>query len=433
MPPTPSPAESARPIPLATARLFVKLVAAALLCTGLLVVTSPGEAWAKPKVHVVYKGQRLGSIAKRYNVTVDKLCAANNISRSAPIHPGQKLIIPGTDDGSDGDKNQGKSDDSPSKPTGNARVHVVAKGHTLGAISGRYAVTITAICNANDIDRNKPLEVGQKLVIPHKSDKDGSYARKQRLRGKYDEKLEDDDDGDGKKTAKNEKTWQKYVKPAWRRGYIKIRRYGRSWEGYVIGPKNEVLGHASNKINFVMGAREDGPRIDPKLVRLIASISDKFGGREMRIVSGYRTKSFVAASKHKQGKAIDFSIPGIPNEALRDYLRTIEGVGVGYYPNSSFVHLDVRGYNSYWIDHSGPGEAPRKKSKKNKGKAKGKGDSSDDDDDHDHEYDPDADKQDDGSDSEEKGSGSKETEDKGSSGSSEESKGDAGQDTESKQ
>jgi LysM repeat protein len=396
---------------------LVKLLAAALVCAGLLVSSSPGEAWAKPKVHVVYKGQRLGSIAKRYNVTVDELCKANNISQNAPIHPGQKLIIPGTDDGSSDkkdDKKESKGDSAPSQVTGKARIHVVAKGHTLGAISGRYAITITAICHANDINRNTPLEVGQKLVIPHKSDKDGSHARKQRLRGKYDDKLEDDEPGDGKKSSKKEKTWQKYVKPAWRRGYIKIRRYDRSWEGYVIGPKNEVLGHASNKINYVMGAREDGPRIDPKLIRLIASVSDKFGGREMRIVSGYRTKSFVAASKHKQGKAIDFSIPGMPNEALRDYLRTVDGVGVGYYPNSSFVHLDVRGYNSYWIDYSGPGQAPRKgKKSKGKGKGKGKEDSSkDDDDDHDHEYDPDADKQDDGSDGEEKGDSSGESEKK---------------------
>jgi hypothetical protein len=35
-------------------------------------------------------------------------------------------------------------------------------------------------------------------------------------------------------------------------------------------------------------------------------------------------------------------------------------VGVGYYPNSSFVHLDVRETNTYWVDYAGPGEAPRK-------------------------------------------------------------------------
>ena len=52
--------------------------------------------------------------------------------------------------------------------------------------------------------------------------------------------------------------------------------------------------------------------------------------------------------------------PGIDNVTLRDYLRTLTSVGVGYYPNSSFVHLDVRDANTYWVDYAGPGEAPRK-------------------------------------------------------------------------
>jgi hypothetical protein len=34
-----------------------------------------------------------------------------------------------------------------------------------------------------------------------------------------------------------------------------------------------------------------------------------------------------------------------------------KNVGVGYYPNSSFVHLDVRrGSSAFWIDYSGPGQ-----------------------------------------------------------------------------
>jgi LysM repeat protein len=361
---------------------FLKTLAIAALAFSCSALCGTSEAAAKPKVHVVYSGQRLGSIAKRYNITVDQLCQANGITRNAKIKPGQKLIIPGTDDGTGSSNQAGKSDKSeksnkstkesakPAKPEGKIRFHTVAKGHTLSAIAGRYAITVGSLCNANGLARNASLTVGDQLVIPHKTDKNGEYAKQQRARGHTQEAAEESRDDDSARKGKGEQTWKKYEKPAWRRGFIKIARYGRSWEGYVIGPKGEVLGLASNKINFVMGAREDGPQIDGKLIRLIASISDNFGGREMRIVSGYRTKSFVAASKHKQGKALDFSIPGIPNDVLRDYLRTIDGVGVGYYPNSSFVHLDVRGYNSYWVDHAGPGEAPRKGTK-SKGSKKG--------------------------------------------------------------
>jgi predicted esterase len=42
----------------------------------------------------VAKGQTLGGIARRYEVTVAALCKANGISRSDPIRPGQRLAVP---------------------------------------------------------------------------------------------------------------------------------------------------------------------------------------------------------------------------------------------------------------------------------------------------------------------------------------------------
>jgi predicted esterase/LysM repeat protein len=60
------------------------------------------------------------------------------------------------------------------------RIHVVASGHTLGKIAKRYNVTIDAICTANGIERRKPIQIGQKLVIPNRDDKDGSRAARDR-------------------------------------------------------------------------------------------------------------------------------------------------------------------------------------------------------------------------------------------------------------
>jgi hypothetical protein len=59
-----------------------------------------------------------------------------------------------------------------------------------------------------------------------------------------------------------------------------------------------------------------------------------------------------------KGLACDIHIEGVANTELRDYLRrSFQKVGVGYYPNSSFVHLDVRKDRSaFWIDYSGPGD-----------------------------------------------------------------------------
>jgi hypothetical protein len=104
-------------------------------------------------------------------------------------------------------------------------------------------------------------------------------------------------------------------------------------------------------------------RIHGRLIRMLVRISDTFGGRPIRVVCGYRDPSHrehTKHSKHHLGRAIDFSIPGVPNEVVRDFLRhTFDGVGVGYYPNSTHVHLDIRERSTYWVDVSRPGEPPR--------------------------------------------------------------------------
>jgi uncharacterized protein YcbK (DUF882 family) len=100
---------------------------------------------------------------------------------------------------------------------------------------------------------------------------------------------------------------------------------------------------------------------DPRLVALVGIVSDHFGGRPLQVISGYRAYTptqYTPHSNHNYGKALDFRIQGIPNEALRDFCLTLRNVGCGYYPNSTFVHLDVRDTKAYWVDRSRPGEPP---------------------------------------------------------------------------
>jgi hypothetical protein len=110
----------------------------------------------------------------------------------------------------------------------------------------------------------------------------------------------------------------------------------------------------------LLGATGDHPGVPDRLIRLMVDVSDTFGGRPLHIVSGYRTSSYFRDSRHKTSQAIDFAVVGVPNASVRDYLLTRTGVGVGFYPNSSFLHLDVRPRNTYWVDYAGPGEAPRR-------------------------------------------------------------------------
>jgi uncharacterized protein YcbK (DUF882 family) len=101
-------------------------------------------------------------------------------------------------------------------------------------------------------------------------------------------------------------------------------------------------------------------KMDPRLMKLLFTTGHHWPGRRLEVVSGYRHPDVAKNphSPHMKGLACDFRVEGVKTAELRDYLRrTFEKVGVGYYPNSSFVHLDVRKDRSaFWIDYSGPGE-----------------------------------------------------------------------------
>jgi len=101
-------------------------------------------------------------------------------------------------------------------------------------------------------------------------------------------------------------------------------------------------------------------RINPRLPHLLYQTGRHFAGHRLEVISGYRNPKVARnpRSPHKQGLACDFRVAGVANTTLRDFLRqTFDHVGVGYYPNSLFVHLDVRkGPSAFWIDYSGPGE-----------------------------------------------------------------------------
>ncbi len=77
-------------------------------------------------------------------------------------------------------------------------------------------------------------------------------------------------------------------------------------------------------------------------------------------MSGYRPQS--RGSQHQTARALDLRVAGVRNEELVAFCKTLTDTACGYYPNSSFVHVDVRnpGTGSVtWIDASGPHEAPR--------------------------------------------------------------------------
>lgn len=229
---------------------------------------------------------------------------------------------------SERESSERESSSAPSRATASARQHRVARGETLSEIALRYDTSVEALTASNGLKKTAPLREGQLLSLPV--------------------------------SAKPRRTsWQPYVRTAKRKGWVEVSTPFARYSGQVVDSSGRLRPQAVRALNNLLGAGGTHPALPERLIRLLIETSDTFGGRPLRLVSGYRTNSYYEDSRHKSSSAVDFMVIGVPNAIVCDYLRELENVGVGYYPNSSFVHLDVRNHTAYWVDYAGPGEPPR--------------------------------------------------------------------------
>jgi uncharacterized protein YcbK (DUF882 family) len=93
--------------------------------------------------------------------------------------------------------------------------------------------------------------------------------------------------------------------------------------------------------------------IDPRLIDLLFRIAQRTG-QKIVLVSGFRAPMFSRAqlSFHTRGMAADIRIPGMTPLMVRDMAESMGVHGLGYYPVSGFVHVDVRDQHSRWTDYS---------------------------------------------------------------------------------
>ncbi len=99
--------------------------------------------------------------------------------------------------------------------------------------------------------------------------------------------------------------------------------------------------------------------MDPQLLDLLHALQLRTGqSTDFEVISAYRsaasndwlqkTGSGVAKrSLHMLGKAIDIRLPGIELTHLRQAALTLHAGGVGYYPESNFIHVDT-GRPRFW-------------------------------------------------------------------------------------
>lgn len=95
----------------------------------------------------------------------------------------------------------------------------------------------------------------------------------------------------------------------------------------------------------------EGPVPEALVARVVAA-AEHFGVREVRVISGFRHPKYnlllrkkghevARKSQHTEGMAIDFFLPEVETRPLYDWLLEVHEGGVGFYPISEFVHVDL--------------------------------------------------------------------------------------------
>jgi uncharacterized protein YcbK (DUF882 family) len=209
----------------------------------------------------------------------------------------------------------------------------VSAGDTLAGIARRHDVSAAELARFNRLGDGSRLRAGQRLLLP------------------------------GFEPARTQRAAEQRWGTPKRRGTATLHRLSThvTRRMQLLDARGRVRRPALRALGLLLRPRDSRRMKEPhpRLVRLLARVSDHFGGRPIHIVSGYRKAggNTRATSRHVAGQAIDFRIPGVSLESLRDYCARLDHVGVGFYPRSNFVHLDVRRSNARWTDLAGPGEA----------------------------------------------------------------------------
>jgi len=230
--------------------------------------------------------------------------------------------------------------DPPHEPT-----YLVKEGDTLSGIAQRNSVSVESLRLVNGIDKERPIRVGRTLALPA-PDRDRTV----------------DGRGGGPTGAGKETTAFPALK-GMRPGVIRLVRGEQTLQTRVLDRRRHLVANTLPEFTrFLRSSDGSTHAVDPRLITLLGMLSDHFGGRDIVVVSGFRPYSprqFTRHSNHNAGRAIDFTVRGVPNERVRDFCRGFRNTGVGYYPNSSFVHLDVRDASAFWIDYAASGQSPR--------------------------------------------------------------------------
>ena len=111
--------------------------------------------------HRVRSGENLGSISRKYRVSIHDIASVNKIKNRHKIQVGQKLTIPVR-----GQTSASYRTYTSSQPAGtNKEVYTVRRGDTLGHIAENYKISARDIRSWNGLKYGEYIYPGQKLVL----------------------------------------------------------------------------------------------------------------------------------------------------------------------------------------------------------------------------------------------------------------------------
>ncbi|TVR97940.1 MAG: DUF882 domain-containing protein [Rhodospirillales bacterium] len=131
----------------------------------------------------------------------------------------------------------------------------------------------------------------------------------------------------------------------------------------VYWTRSGYIPEALKDINFILRdfRTDDIKAIDPGLLDFLFAMRRRLGtARPFEVISAYRsprTNSALAQnsrgvaqnSLHMRGQAVDVRISGVGTRSLARLAQQLQAGGVGYYPRSNFVHVDVGRVRSWGI------------------------------------------------------------------------------------
>lgn len=146
------------------------------------------------------------------------------------------------------------------------------------------------------------------------------------------------------------------AKPSWERALSFDNIHTGERLTRVYWAEGRYIPQALAEINYILRDHRSGEvaAISTRLLDVLHGLHSTLGSSApFQIISGYRSPETNAAmrdagrrgvakrSYHMEGMAIDVAVENRPVDILRRAALSLNAGGVGYYPKSGFVHVDV--------------------------------------------------------------------------------------------